>query len=170
MMIRKAWWRTMASAVMLGALLTGCDWQKIEKLEEGVSSEADVRKQFGEPQAIFPNADGTRTFEYTRQPMGQVNYFMVIAADGKLQAIRQVLKPSEFAKVTNGLTKEQVGKIIGRPAKQVKFELEPDEEHWEWRWLDGQAHKIFTVTYDKEGKVTKTAVTDDPAVTMPGGK
>jgi hypothetical protein len=161
----------MLTALALAAtMLVACDAQKIMKLEEGVSTEADVKKQFGEPDAVFPNADGSRTFEYTRQPAGQENYFVKIGADGKMASLRQVLKASEFAKIVPGMDKDQVRQTIGRPAKSTKFDLKPDEEHWDWRWLDGQQSKIFTVTFNPEGKVIKTAVIDDPAAVMPGGK
>ena len=162
--------KTLTAVAMAAAMLVACDAQKIMKLEEGVSTEADVRKQFGEPTASFPNADGSRTFEYTRQPQGQENYFIVIGTDGKMSSLRQVLKASEFAKVAPGLDKDQVRKLIGRPAKSQKFDLKPDEEHWDWRWLDGQQSKIFTATFDPAGKVVKTAITDDPVTSMPGGK
>jgi hypothetical protein len=162
--------KTLTALVMAATMLVACDARKIMKLEEGVSTEADVKKQFGEPTAVFPNADGSRTFEYTRQPAGQENYFITIGKDGKMASLRQVLKASEFAKITAGMDKDQVRRAIGRPAKSQKFDLKPDEEHWDWRWLDGQQPKIFTATFDPSGKVIKTAVIDDPASTMPGGK
>jgi len=153
----------LAAIALAAALfsLAGCDQQRIAKLEEGVSTEADVRRQFGEPKAVFNEADGSRTFEYPRQPAGQTNYFITIGADGKMSALRQVLKPAEFAKVTPGLDKTDVRKLLGRPAKTQRFDLKPDEEHWEWRWLDGQQSKIFNVTFDKDGKVTSSAISDD---------
>ncbi len=162
----KMWLTTVAVVLTMG----GCDMQRASKLEEGVSTEADVRKQFGEPQAIFTNPDGSRTFEYTRQPEGQSNYFIVIGSDGKMSSLRQVLKTSEFAKVTQGANKDEVRKILGRPSKSMRYDLKPDEENWEWRWLDGQQAKVFIATFDRDGKVIKTATIDDPAVTMPGGK
>lgn len=160
----------LTTLALAATMLVGCDAQKIMKLEEGVSTEADVKQQFGEPNAVFPNADGSRTFEYTRQPAGQENYFITIGADGKMTSLRQVLKASEFAKIVPGMDKDQVRRVIGRPAKSTKFDLKPDEEHWDWRWLDGQQSKIFTATFNPAGKVVKTAVIDDPATAMPGGK
>ena len=43
--------RGVLACTMAWALL-GCDAQRIEKLEEGVATEADVRKQFGEPAGV----------------------------------------------------------------------------------------------------------------------
>ncbi len=162
-------WRVLLATVVAAAVLVGCDAQRASKLEEGVATEADVRKQFGEPQAVFNNADGSRTFEYSRQPAGVENYFITIGADGKMSSLRQVVKPSEFAKVKAGNNKDEVRKLLGRPAKSIRYDLKPDEENWEWRWLDGQQAKLFIATFDRDGKVMKTQSIDDPAA-MPGGK
>ena len=156
----------MALAVAVSTL--GCDQQRIAKLEEGVATEADVRREFGEPKAVFNEPDGGRTFEYPRQPEGQVNYFITLGADGKMSALRQVLKPAEFAKVTPGLDKTEVRKLLGRPAKTQRFDLKPDEEHWEWRWLDGQQSRLFNVTFDRDGKVATSAIADDRRSTQGG--
>lgn len=144
------------------ALLSACDSQRIEKLEEGLSSEADVRKQFGDPVTITEKADGTKVMEYPRQPEGSTNYLITIAADGKMSALRQVLKPAEFAKVTPGLDKAQVRRLLGKPARTIRYDLKPDEEHWDWRWLNQNEPKIFTVTFDRDGKVLASVVADDP--------
>lgn len=153
----------MASWLASVLALVGCDQQKIAKLEEGVATEADVRAQFGEPHATYTEADGSRTFEYSRQPEGKVAYMITIGNDGKMSALRQVLKPGEFAKIKTGMDKTEVRRTIGKPAKTVRFDLKPDEEHWDWFWLDGQFPKVFSVIFDRDGKVMTSAVTDDPA-------
>ena len=157
---------TVAALFAIVFVLAACDQQRIAKLEEGVATEADVRREFGEPKAVFNEADGSRTFEYPRQPEGQVNYFITIGADGKMTALRQVLKPAEFAKIVPGLDKSEVRKLLGRPAKTQRFDLKPDEEQWEWRWLDGQQSKLFNVTFDRDGKVKSSASTDDTRSTQ----
>lgn len=154
---------------MCAALLGACDRERVAKLEEGVSTEADVRAQFGEAAATYNEPDGGRTLEFPRQPEGQTNYMITIGADGKMSALRQVLKPAEFAKVTPGLDKAQVRRLLGRPAVTQRFELKR-EEQWDWRWLDGQTPKLFNVVFDADGKVTATSVMDDPRAVSPGGK
>jgi hypothetical protein len=66
---------TAAVAAVATCVLTlvGCDQQKIDTLEEGLSTEVDVRKAFGEPETIWHETDGSRTYEYPRQPMGHRN-------------------------------------------------------------------------------------------------
>ena len=155
--------RTLGLAAAL--LLAACDPQAIKELEEGVSTEADVVQRFGQPERVWPEAGGARTYEYNRQPEGLRNYMITIGADGKMSALRQVLKPAEFAKVVAGMDKTEVRRALGKPAKTVRFDLKPDEEHWDWRWLEGQQPKLFSVTFDRDGKVLKTAMVDDPEAT-----
>jgi SmpA / OmlA family len=150
-------------AALLGAaifLLAACDPQKIARLEEGVATEADVRREFGEPAAVFNEPDGARTFEYPRQPEGQTNYFITIGSDGRMSALRQVLKDDSFARVRPGLDKTEVRRLLGRPAKSQTFALK-QEEVWDWRYLNGQQPRIFSVTFDLNGRVLSSASAED---------
>ena len=149
-----------AWGLVFAGLLAGCDPQRISELEEGVSTEADVRAKFGEPAAIYTEENGARTFEYPRQPAGQVNYMLAIGADGKLIALRQVLKPANFAKVEPGWDKAQVRRLLGRAAKTQTYALK-QEEVWDWRFADGAESKIFSVSFDMNGRVVSTSTTLD---------
>ena len=157
--------KLMGVVLALGLLVVGCDNKRIEKLEEGVSTEADVRKQFGEPAQINPEADGSRIFEYPRQPEGWTNYAITIGPDGKMSSLRQLLTETNFAKVTPGLDKGQVLGMLGKPAKTQFFQLK-GEEIWDWRYKPKQDSRIFSVTYDGQGRVLRTASMDDPRETM----
>ena len=55
-----------AAGMALLLVLAGCDPQRVEKLEEGVATEAQVRKEFGEPANVIAQPDGSRQFEYPR--------------------------------------------------------------------------------------------------------
>lgn len=137
--------------------LVGCDQQKINELEEGLSTEVEVRKAFGEPETIWPEADGSRTFEYPRQPMGHRNYMITIGSDGRMTALRQVLTPHVFAQIQPGMTQEQVRRILGRPAKRMTYHLK-QETDWDWNWIDPPNREMeFTVTFGANGTVQHTA-------------
>lgn len=153
----------------LVALMAGCDVQKIRELEEGVSTEADVRQRFGEPAATYPEAGGAKTLEYPRQPEGQRNYMITIGADGRMSALRQVLTPPNFARVQPGLDKAQVRRLLGLPGMTRFYELR-QEEVWDWRWLDGAQNKVFSVTFGTDGRVLASAVTDDSRDLQTGGR
>jgi len=162
--------------------LVGCDPQRIAELEEGVATEADVRARFGEPEKIWEAADmadtpqpgaaaapGARTFEYNRQPQGQVNYMITIGADGKMSALRQVLTPRNFEKVLPGMRMEQVRKMLGKPMKVTPYALK-QETHYDWRYLNPPGtSRIFTVVFDADLKVKATASADEESVSPSGG-
>ena len=156
--------RTWVAAVALAAGLwvVGCDVQKIAELEVGVTTEADVRERWGEPAAVYTEADGTRTLEYPRQPMGQVNFMLAIGPEGKLMALRQVLKPANFAKVEAGWDQPRVRRLLGKPAKVQRYALK-HQEVWDWRFNDSRGGQLFSVTFDDQGRVTSTATTADDA-------
>ena len=150
-------------AALLAAVtaLVGCDSRRIDRLEEGLSTEADVRAQFGEPEAVYPEPDGSRTLEYPRQPEGQVNYMITIGPDGKMSALRQVLKQATFDQVAPGMDKAQLRRLLGRPAATQAFPLK-QEEVWDWRYLDGQEPRVLSVTLDRDGKVIGSRTGVDP--------
>ncbi len=162
------WTDRLLAVLTACAALGACDPQRIEKLEEGVATEVDVRKQFGDPVTVTVEADGSRTMDYPRQPEGWTNYVIQIGADGKMTSLRQLLNLDNFAKVLPGLSQHEVRKLLGRPAKTMPFALKK-EEVWDWRFKQhGQESKMFSVTFDAAGKVVGTAIGDDPRETMAG--
>ena len=150
-----------AALTLAAAAFAGCDVQKIADLEVGVTTEADVRAKWGAPAAVYTEPDGSKTLEYPRQPAGQVNYMLAIGGDGKLVAMRQVLKPANFAKVETGWDKAQVRRLLGTPAKVQRYAMKKDEEVWDWRFADGSQGKVFSVTFDVGGRVMSTSTTAD---------
>lgn len=146
---------------MLLLVLAGCDPQRVARLEEGVATEVDVRKQFGDPVTVTVAADGTRTLEYPRQPEGWTNYVIQIGPDGKMSSLRQLLNEDNFAQVQPGQTMQQVRERLGRPAEQKKFDLR-NEEVWSWRYKPVNESKLFSVTFGADGKVLSSGKFDDP--------
>lgn len=145
-----------AAALLLGAALLGCDERRIEKLEEGLSTEADVIAQFGPPESVWPEPDGSRTLEYPRQPAGHKNYLITIGTDGRMTALRQVLTPQVFARIIPGMRESQVRRTLGRPAKVMRYDLK-QETHWDWQWIDPPSREmLFTVVFDDHGQVLRT--------------
>lgn len=151
------------AAGLLVALLTlaGCDRQNIAELEEGVATEADVRSRFGTPEAVWDAPGGGRIFEYNRQPAGQKNYMITIGADGRMSALRQVLTPENFARITPGMAMEDVRKLLGKPAKVTPYALKRETE-WDWRWLQPpNTPMLFTVVMNDDQRVVRSGSTQD---------
>ena len=152
--------RTLFAAAVALAVLSGCDPQRISELEPGRSTEVDVRDRFGVPDNVW-DADGLRTFEYNRQPAGQTNYMIDIGADGRLVAVRQVLKPENFARIQPGMDMAEVRRLLGKPAKVTPFDLK-QETHHDWRYLDGpNTAMMFTVVTDRSLRVLRTQTGPD---------
>jgi hypothetical protein len=153
---------------LTASLLTACDEQRSAKLEEGLSTEADVRQQFGEPVQIVEHADGSKLLDYPRQPEGTTNYQIEIGADGKMSALRQLLSAANFAKVQPGMGQDAVRRLLGRPAKQWQFPTRADESVWDWRFEEAQTRKVFSVTFGRDRTVLRTAITEDTRGGDPG--
>lgn len=162
MTIRHRWAALGLAASAL--LLAGCDPQRISELEEGLSTEADVRERFGPPEAVWDAPEGGQVYEYNRQPAGDVNYQITIGADGKMTALRQVLNAQNFAQITPGLMMEDVRRRLGKPMKITSYELKR-ETHYDWRYRDGPNNsdrKVFTVVFDRDLRVLSTLSVRDP--------
>ncbi|MDM0083684.1 outer membrane protein assembly factor BamE [Variovorax sp. J31P179] len=157
--------RGLAALLLLTNMLWlfGCDPRRISELEEGVSTEADVRARFGEPENVWDTPAG-RVFEYNRQPQGQKNYMITIGADGKMSALRQVLTPENFAKVAPGMPVEEVRRMLGKPAKRTPYPLKQQTE-WDWRWVQPpNSPMVFSVTVDEAQRVVSAGSSPDRSV------
>lgn len=155
-------WGQLLAATCLGGLLllAGCDNKAISELEEGVSTEADVRARFGQPENVWDVPNG-RVLEFNRQPQGQKNYMITIGADGKMSALRQVLTPENFARVQPGMAMEDLRKLLGKPAKVTPYKLK-NETEWDWRWMQPpNSPMVFTAVLNDDQRVVRSGSSPD---------
>ena len=151
----------LAAALAATLALVGCDQQRISELEEGLSTEAEVRDRFGVPDHIWDEGGGARTLEYNRQPAGQRNYMITIGPDGKMSALRQVLTPENFARITPGMDLAEVRRRLGKPAKVTPYALS-GETHHDWRFMEPPtSHKLFSVITTDGRTVARTLIGPD---------
>ena len=152
------WW----GLGVLVLALVACDAQRISELEEGVSTEADVRARFGVPENIWDAPGGSRILEYNRNPAGYQNYMITVGPDGKMSALRQVLHANNFARVQPGMMMEDVRRLLGKPMKRTPYELSR-EEAWDWRYREGTGPTmVFTVWFNRDLRVLRTSTGPDP--------
>jgi SmpA/OmlA family protein len=152
------WVPLLACAAML---LAACDNRRIEALQPGISTEADVRREFGDPENIWDGPGGARVFEYNRQPAGQTNYMVTIGPDGRMAALRQVLTADTFAQVRPGMKMEDVRKLLGKPARISSYSLKR-EVHYDWRYAEPpNIAMVFTVVFDTDYRVLRTGSAAD---------
>ncbi len=169
--LRLSAWRLsgMAALAASALLLSACDPQRVAKLEEGVSTEVEVRKQFGDPVTTNTLPDGSKVLDYPRQPEGWTNYVIKIGPDGKMSSLRQLVSDDNFAKITPGMGQQQVRDILGRPAEQKPYDIQKTEV-WSWRYKPVNESRLLTVTFGEDKKVVSTAKADDPREQAQAGK
>lgn len=133
----------------------------LKGLTPGVTTEAQVRDQMGQPETERLYKDRSKRLEYPRGPQGTTTYMVDIDAQGKLVAVTQVLTAQNFAKVRIGMTEDEVRQLLGKPGEVAFYRLKP-ETVWSWRWEEGGAtgDAFFNVHFDASGVVYTTSRSD----------
>ena len=136
----------------------GCDSLHLAKLKPGRSTAQEIRERLGPPAAEWPHGDGSVTWEYPRGPEGTRCWMLTLGDRGVLQKIEQALTEENFARIEPGWNAEQVRRLLGKPASEVKFPLKP-ELVWDWR-IDPATpgnRAYFHVHFSIDGYVTGTS-------------
>lgn len=140
-----------AAAALL--LASGCASYGGYGIAPGSDGEAGVRASMGEPTATFRNPDGTSDWAYPRGPAGYDTFMVHFTSTGKVASIEKVLDPAHFARVTPGLDKEGVQRIVGPPGRVEDFPR-THELVWDYRFLDRWGYSsYFSVVFDSRGHV-----------------
>ena len=112
----------------------------------------------GNPGFEFRNEDGSVTWEYSRQPAGVHCYMITLGPDQIVRSLDQVLTEANFAKAREGMTRDQIRRLLGRPASSVVFD-NLHEEVWEWH-IEGTPHNEETyldIFFDTSSGLLKKA-------------
>ena len=158
--------RTIA-LTLLAAALAACDRQGrpveefgLDKLAKGISSESDVRMVMGQPETVWEEEDGTRALQYPKGPEGVRTWEFAIDKSGTLKDYRQLLTPENFSRVKEGMGRDEVRRMLGKPRSVAQFKLK-NEEVWDWKYQDATTPRLFNVHFDISlGKVTRTSSSD----------
>lgn len=141
---------------LIAFLLQGCDSVKLEKLKPGVTTMVQAREIMGSPTMEWLDSDGSATWEYPRTPAGVVNYMIDFGPDKVLREVRQVLTEENFARVKEGMPREQIRRLLGQPASEQYFSLKR-EYVWDWKTKSENSYDyFFEVYFDERGHVTRT--------------
>lgn len=155
-----------AGAVLLAALLGGCDGIARRELKPGESTRDDVVRLMGKPQAVR-EADGRTFLLYPRAPEGHETWLVEIGPDGRYRGMRNLLTPENFARVRPGMRRDEVRELLGPPAEEVRFDLKR-ETVWSYRHLaDQRRAKFFNVHFADDGQVRSTSASPDPKAIGP---
>ncbi|WP_199540052.1 outer membrane protein assembly factor BamE [Paraburkholderia kururiensis] len=170
------------SACAAMSLVAGCDEQKVVDavnaikpdpmafghLQPGVSTVDDVRRDAGKPEIVWQNDDGSMRLEYPRGPNGTHTYMLDFDANGRLVAITQALSAANIARVVPGMTKDDVRRLLGKPAQVAQYALS-QEEVWSWHWDEGgvSPDAMFNAHFSPDGVVVKTSRSEAPGHEKP---
>ncbi|MGB5206267.1 MAG: outer membrane protein assembly factor BamE [Azonexus sp.] len=146
-----------AALAAICSILPGCDSFVLQDIRPGVTTAVEVRAKLGNPGFEFRNEDGSVTWEYTRQPAGVHCYMITLGPDQIVRQLDQVLTEANYAKALPGMTRDQIRRLLGRPARVETF-ANLSEEIWEWH-IEGMPHNEETylnVHFDTgSGRVSK---------------
>ncbi|BAO85485.1 MULTISPECIES: outer membrane protein assembly factor BamE domain-containing protein [Caballeronia] len=169
----------LAAAVSMSLLLSGCDQQQSEEglnklkalfnavkpdnlllknLQPGVTTEAQIREQMGEPETERNYTDGSKRLEYPRGPAGTNTYMVDLDASGRFVSVTQVLTAANIAKVRPGMTMDEVRRLLGKPTEVAEYRLKK-ERVWSWHWLEDGVNQdaMFNAHFDPDGIVVTTS-------------
>jgi outer membrane protein assembly factor BamE (lipoprotein component of BamABCDE complex) len=140
--------------------LGGCKPYGLAQIQPGVTTDAEVRQWLGEPGMEWRNEDGSVTLEYSGQPAGTQCHMITVGPDRIVRSVEQVLNERNFARIKAGMVREEVQRIIGRPANTQFFALS-QERVYNWNVDGGPTITdpvFFTVHFDTSGHVTRTSM------------
>lgn len=160
------WLRAVLLAGIVAGVL-GCDPSgkvyedvRLARLKEGQSTEQDVRRLFGTPQAVRESAGG-KGLVYPLGPEGAGTLLLKIGADGRYLGREDLLARGNFQRIREGVSRDDVVAALGPPGRQQEYRLK-NETAWEYRFNDGAETRMFVVMFNAAGKVVSTAVEEDP--------
>jgi len=110
-----------AALAAICSILPGCDSFALKDIRPGVTTAVEVRAKLGNPGYEFRNEDGSVTWEYTRQPAGVHCYMVTLGPDKIVRQLDQVLNEANYTKASAGMTREQIRRLLGRPARVETF-------------------------------------------------
>ena len=114
-----------------------------------IEQEAEAKRGAAGESALLQRQAATMPF---------VDHIMVLDANGKLLRTQQVLNEANFASIVPGTRMEEVRKMLGKPAKQIPYELQ-NEIHWQYKYLapNNVDEMLFTVVFVPSTMAVKSA-------------
>jgi hypothetical protein len=121
----------------------------------------EIRATFGAPGAVWKNPDGSETWEYPLGPIGVQTYMITLGPQQTVREVRQVLTPEYLENVQPGMSRDEVRRMIGKPAETVYFAAR-DEEVWTWRIQEFHfRHRRFNALFDRTTGILRSTLTLD---------
>lgn len=129
---------------------------RLRKVRPGIDTTQDVLARLGPPTLTWQEHAGV-TWEYACLSVVSENYMIDFDTEGRVRRIRQVLNEANFARIVRGMDKEDVRRMLGKPARETHYSLK-NEEVWDWK-IPATAGSVasFNVHFDPAGQVRTTS-------------
>ncbi len=130
----------------LAASLAGC--ANLTPVTSGMPAQ-QVQAKLGAPETVRKNADGSEVWEYPQGPFGVETYMVTLGPDRAVREVRQVLSDETISKLHDGMSRDEVRRLLGRP-RDIGFSSLNDEEIWSWRYREwGVRNMELYVQFDR---------------------
>ncbi len=136
-----------ALAAAAAAVLAGCAGVPVQPGQ----SEADALRALGVPTGRYALADGAVRLEFASGPYGRETWMVDVDRNGRVVQARQVLDERVFATLTPGMTRDEVLRLIGRPAERERLSW-LGREAWSYRYPTYDC-QWFSITFDADGRL-----------------
>lgn len=142
-------------AAFLAALLVGC--------APGGTPRDEVLRIMGPPTAIYTMPDGHQRLEYSRQPAGRQTFMVDLDAAGRMAHWENVLDENHFNAIPNGLTRDEVLRLIGPPTFTAIYHRPEPGFTWNYRFQTIQRCIVFQLDFNATtGRTQGGAYPSDP--------
>jgi hypothetical protein len=149
------------SLAALALTVWGC--AAVSPVKSGMD-EMQVQARMGKPETVRKGADGSQIWEYPLGPLGRQTYMVTLGPDRSVKEVRQVMSEEYFAKVTSGMSREEVRQILGRPGEVSIFPAR-NEEVWSWRYQQVNP-MFFNVMFDRSSGTVRTTLRQEEILWM----
>jgi hypothetical protein len=130
--------------------------------------EAEVLSHAGQPTGRYSMPGGGQRLEYATGPMGRHTWMVDLDAQGRVLRWSQVLNEATFQQVTDGMSREELLRLIGRPAQRVPERM--NRETWYWRYPTNDCLWFGVTVLPPDGRVQHGGgYMIDPVCDLPPG-
>lgn len=137
------------AALLLAAALAGC--ASLQPLQAAIGqTEAQVLATLGTPTSRYTLPAGGQRLEYATGPYGRTTLMVDLGGDGRVTGSAQVLTEANFAKVRDGMPRDEVLRLLGRPADKAGEFM--NRQTWSWRYPTYDC-LWARITFEPDGKV-----------------
>jgi hypothetical protein len=149
-------------------LLAACASYDGSSLVPGTSTEADVQKLMGKPDAKVKLDAGAVEWFYTR-PAARQTYAITFGPDGRFRSSEQRLDRAFIDRIRRDWTAKAVSTLLGPPYETVRFERQ-ERDVWTYHWQEYSVRRLLHVQFSYDGLVREVLDMIDEAYQPKGAR